>query len=431
MDQATAQRRTGQPVAGREDAPHSPASLQGDRPGAAVAGPAAGALQAMSAMMNRAPRAVAQGRLAGTVAASPHVVALRAIDAAINGEAGADGHATVQLRRKKKPRLPSTLLAPVPVAPVAAASEEESDGESDGEAASDAGEEEATNYVMATEGAKSPYEESYTTPKIFWRGDDRAPDAVFATGFTTTNERNHVTLPGANKIIWRDGGGLDDVLPASAVCLAKDIRGSAFFPLTGAANFYIYAVAKLTVVSTFKAQQEVEQHATRTNKFRRPERYQYDPAYENGDDASAVWQFKEHAAHRVESTEMLAAFRVERQTLIPPYGDESVAIGGIRFRLSFDAAAPIPDAFPKKKKQLQRKLINDAKSVAGQFAHYYPADNQFLSYMGTVKRRDGAEAPTTLENAKDRVDQVQPVVAQRAALAQPDTPPAHGTSTTA
>jgi hypothetical protein len=272
-----------------------------------------------------------------------------------------------------------------------------------------------SHYVMAEEGAElGKYEEEYESPVLFWRGDDRGPDAVFETGFTTKRERDKEVKGGANKIIWRSGGSTDDILPASAVCLAKDVRGSAFFPLTGAPAFYMYAVGKTRAVNTFKAQQRADQAETGSHDFRQEGRYGYDPNYSESDKASAVWQFQEYAAHRVRSDEILACFEVTRRTLVPANGNDNVAIAGIQFKLEFVKDGPIYDVRRTNKalfKQLTA-LQEKAKSESAKYENYYPDEQRFLSYMGIVAPKDSDDMPQNLGEAKNKVKQIQPIVVQ-------------------
>lgn len=271
--------------------------------------------------------------------------------------------------------------------------------------------------IMSTEGSSNTnvFEEKYDKPELFWRGDNRGPDEVFKTGFTTKNERDGKTKPGKNQIIWREGGATDDILPASAVCLAKDIRGSAFFPLTGEPNFYIYAVAKTNVVNTFEAQKMNEKSETEQSDFKRKERYVYDPEYSDEKNASAVWQFKEYAAHRVKPTEMLACFEVERRTIVPPQEGEDVAIAGIQFRLKYVEDAPIHRLSNPCQKELKKdlyKLLKEAKRIAEGYADFYPENDKFLSYMGIVAPLRENDPPTRLGEAKEKMKQIQPIVVE-------------------
>jgi hypothetical protein len=274
-------------------------------------------------------------------------------------------------------------------------------------------------YVMADEESATlaAYEEEYDAPELFWRGDTRPPAQVFATGFTTNNERAGVVDKGANRIIWRSGGDTDDILPASAVCMAKDIRGGSFFPLTGASTFYLYAVGKTRIVNTFKAQQDSEADATGSSEFRRDERYGYDPEYTDGDEASAVWQFQEYAAHRVETTEIAAAFEVSRKTLVPPGAGADVAIAGVQFRLKFHSNGPIGTIKSKGLRKQMGAVAKEAREVAAKYEDWYPDEESFLSYMGIVKPRSQGRMPATMAEAPEMVRQTQAVVVQAKAKA--------------
>ncbi|MCA2999586.1 MAG: hypothetical protein ING75_13405 [Rhodocyclaceae bacterium] len=290
------------------------------------------------------------------------------------------------------------------------------------ESASDFNEDDqVSHYLMAEEGGElGAYEEEYKAPVLFWRGDDRGPQAVFQTGFSTKRERDKEVRKGANKIIWRSGGSTDDILPASAVCLAKDVRGSAFFPLTGATEFYMYAVGKTRVVNTFKAQQRAEEAETGSHDFRQEARYEYDPAYSESEKASAVWQFQEYAAHRVRNDEILACFKVTRRTLVPSNGKDAVAIAGIQFKLEFVVDGPL---YPVRRanKALFKQLLalqQEAKSQAAQYENFYPDKRAFLSYMGIVAAKDKDDTPKTLGEAKTKVNQIQPIVVQEKTTSQ-------------
>lgn len=284
-------------------------------------------------------------------------------------------------------------------------------------------------HVIAQEGGeKTAYEEENETPKLFWRGDTRGPDEVFATGFTTTNERDGKVPKGANRIIWRGGGGFDDIMLGTAVYMAKDIRGGAFFPLSGESEFYLYAAGKTQAVNTFKAQKHKEAALTGRSDYQRDERYQYDPAFKDDESASAVWQFQEYAAHRIETTEIAAAFKVARRTLIPPGQDPLAAIAGVQFRLEFVSIGPIGGIKSKALRAQMGALAKEARSVAAGYQDWYPDEKSFLSYMGIVKPRSPGRLPATREEAPARMQQVKPVVVQeRSASNRPGRGPADRT----
>lgn len=261
-------------------------------------------------------------------------------------------------------------------------------------------EEDATYYTMSAQDqfGGNPYDITYANPELFWRGDTRDSDAVFGTGFLPRNELDKpLGDRGHNIITWRDGGGLDDILPASAVCLAKDIRGGTFFPLSEAGFFYLYAVAQTQVVSTFNAQKDVEEEETHSRELN-PERFKYDPAYEDCDNAAAIWQFQEYASHQVENTQVLACYKVEKNTLIPTHGDESVSIAGIRFKLTLEKENPLCTSV-----LALQPLYTELRAIAAKYSDFYPAsDREYLSYMGLVRLKDGVDRPGSLDEAGER-----------------------------
>lgn len=266
-------------------------------------------------------------------------------------------------------------------------------------------EEGALYYTMSAQDnfGDKPYDITYDTPQLFWRGDTRDSAAVFSTGFLPRNELDKAPGDrGHNIITWRDGGGLDDILPASAVCLAKDIRGGAFFPLSEAGSFYLYAVAQTQVVRTVEAQKDVEEAETHSRELN-PERFKYDPAYEDCNKASAIWQFQEYASHQVENTQVLACYKVEKHTLILPHDEESVSIAGIRFKLTAEQENPLCISDPA-----LAPLYTELRAIAAKYSDFYPAsDREYLSYMGLVKLKDGVDSPTSLEEAGERDDSTE------------------------
>ncbi|MGH6668673.1 hypothetical protein R3O55_012935 [Bacteroides hominis] len=228
-------------------------------------------------------------------------------------------------------------------------------------------------YVMSKEEqfGRGQYDESYTIPQLFWRGDTREPDTVFDTGFTTQYERSNKTRSNYNHILWRDE--LDDLVPESAVCLARDFRGSAFFPLDTKLpdKCFIYAIAATQAVNTYKAQQKVDEME---NRILGPEHYKYDPKYENDadDSASAIWQFQEYAVHRVEKSKILGCFKLQREFL-----DPTNLIAGIQFQLELPFI-PNPNASNYESLSPEIKMISDV------YAQLYPSPERYLSYMGIV-----------------------------------------------
>lgn len=246
-------------------------------------------------------------------------------------------------------------------------------------------------YVMSKEECfgQGQYDESYIIPQLFWRGDTREPELVFETGFTTQYERSSKTQSNSNHILWRDE--LDDLVPESAVCLARDFRGSAFFPLDTKLpdKCFIYAIAATQAVNTYKAQQKVDEMENRTLG---EEHYKYDPKYENDtdDSASAIWQFQEYAVHRVEKSEILGCFKVKREFL-----DPTNLIAGIQFRLE----SPF---IPNRNSTNYGSLNPEIEKISAVYTQLYPSPERYLSYMGIVYKEQETifqEAPIVIDKS--------------------------------
>lgn len=404
-------KQTAQPDAIRAQKTAGPARSRPVEPQTAASG---GDLTQLAAMMNSSPQMQTMAQLKNSIQQSSSLQNLTGLAESFNqGPPSHDVPAQLykppvaQLGKKKRNKPKSVKKSERGVSREAPEKRLETEKQWSSGAA------DVSYHVIAQEGGEpTVYEEEYDTPQIFWRGDTRGPSEVFQTGFTTSHERQGTVKKGANRIIWRGGGELDDILPASAVCMAKDIRGGSFFPLTGEQQFYLYAVGKTRVVNTFKAQKHAEAAQTGEADFRREERYQYDPDYQDDESASAVWQFQEYAAHRVESNEILAAFKVFRRTLVPAGAGASVAIAGVQFRLEFDKFGPVGNIREKKLKKQMSALADQAKSMAAEYGEFYPDQEQFLSYMGLVRPKNPQSPPQNLAEARDKVRHVQPIVVQ-------------------
>jgi hypothetical protein len=215
-----------------------------------------------------------------------------------------------------------------------------------------------------------------TNNVVFWRGDARAPDEVFTTGFSS----RYVREKKAREIVWR--AGVDDIVPASAVCLARDIRGAAFFPYPdpNSVNIvdtnYLYAISVPFAACTFKIQKVVEQVETGADDWRDATRFTYDPEWSTYENASCVWQFAEYAVHEVRKWQVLAGWKCTRQILIKERNDERVQ-GGIRFKLSNYRAN---NATTNVTAQQTAQAIADNYFV--EYPRRYP---EFLSYWGVVE----------------------------------------------
>jgi hypothetical protein len=211
---------------------------------------------------------------------------------------------------------------------------------------------------------------------VFWRGDTRSPGEVFKTGFSSRYIRDGK----GREIVWR--AGVDDILPASAVCLARDIRGGAFFPYPSpdtdaiTDSHYLYAMIAPFAASTYRMQQVVEKVETGAGDWRDPARFAYDPAWEAPDQASCVWQFAEYAVHEVKPSQILAGWKIDRMYLVEDRDDER-GQAGIRFRLHSEQrnlAGKYPDA------------LAVAQTIARAYYHEYPRKYpHFLSYWGIVE----------------------------------------------
>lgn len=218
---------------------------------------------------------------------------------------------------------------------------------------------------------------------IFWRGDTRPPDQVFATGLSSRYVRDH----NEREIVWRCG--VDDIVPASAVCLARDIRGAAFFPYPDLNSLvvedtnYLYAMTVPRASCTYaiqKVAESAEQEPDEVDEeaWRRAERFGYDPAWDNKENASCVWQFGEYAVHEVPGNRILAGWKCTRMMLVREKNDERVQ-AGIRFRLHNEVVNPNA-LFPLK--------VQEARTIARRFHTEYPRRyGQFLSYFGLVEAR--------------------------------------------
>ncbi|MDQ3743516.1 MAG: hypothetical protein M3444_03950 [Acidobacteriota bacterium] len=257
------------------------------------------------------------------------------------------------------------------------------------------------HHPISYETTPGPFDEIYGTPRLFWRGDDRPPEAVFKTGFTSKWERDNRVARGENVLVWRSGNNQDDLHEDSGVSLARDVRGSAFFPLDKDAQ-YMYAVGLVKAVSTYRMQQLQEEAETGSKKVK-AHRYPYDPTESASDEWSPVWQFQEYAAHRVEKHEILLGYRLERKLLIDP-GDSSTysgkyAMAGIKFRLEKVWESPI--ARSRKFKQ----VTMEAERVARAYASWYPpGPDEYISFFGTVTARGGLQV-TSLEEASEAHDE--------------------------
>lgn len=234
---------------------------------------------------------------------------------------------------------------------------------------------------------------------VFWRADTRAPGEVFRTGFSS----RHIRDGKGREIVWR--AGVDDILPASAVCMARDIRGAAFFPYPSldtdaiTDSHYLYAMVAPFAASTYRMQQVVERVETGAGDWRDPARFAYDPTWEDSDDASCVWQFAEYAVHEVKPSQILAGWKLDRMYLVKDRDDER-GQAGIRFRVHGEQRN-LAGKYPR--------ALAGAQTIARAYYHEYPRKYpQFLSYWGIV---EAMKMPASSKaEARQTARQLQPIV---------------------
>ena len=252
------------------------------------------------------------------------------------------------------------------------------------------------------------------------------------TGFVSANsrEKRGKGVQEVPPVKWRTG--FDDIELASAVCLAKDVRGTAFFPLTGDDTtpeqrrlddekpIYLYAIrvpAGQKMVDTYGAQSSLEEYE-RSQEEERPsdiDRLVYDPGYQidEGANADCRWQFQEHAVTEVTPEQIVGVWRVERTRLIETTleGGERA---GVRFRIHEESRFQ-PLLKPAKGSE---SVATKAKEIVGQYQQFYPTnESHYLSYMGIIRHTsDSGAKPTTFEEAQSTV---KPVISDVTNLQDP------------
>jgi hypothetical protein len=262
--------------------------------------------------------------------------------------------------------------------------------------------------VLASEGTPGPFDEDFGEEgTLMWRSDTRGPRSVLKTGFTTKAERDlgpasttEDGRPGGNEIVYRTG--TEDVVPATGVCVARDVRGACFFPFEAAEHdaeaeeesAYLYGVRVRQATNTFKAQQVAERHATGEKDWRDPERFAYDPGDEHDDEASAVWPYAEYVKHRIDPEDIVAAYRFKRDRLVAPDKARVEPKAGIGFSIAprnliKGGAGAGSD-----------RLRETADLTASAYSERYPSHPEhYLSYQGTVRKTSKTHPQTDTEAA--------------------------------
>ncbi|MFZ5547176.1 MAG: hypothetical protein ACOZJX_00555 [Pseudomonadota bacterium] len=274
--------------------------------------------------------------------------------------------------------------------------------------------------VLASEGTRGPFDEDFGKDgTLMWRSDTRGPRSVLKTGFTTKAERDlgpasttEDGRPGGNEIVYRTG--TEDVVPATGVCVARDVRGACFFPFEAAEHdaedeeesAYLYGVRIRQATNTFKAQQVAERHATGEKDWRDPQRFAYDPGDERPDEASAVWPYAEYVTHRIEPEDIVAAYRFKRDRLVDPGTARVEPKAGIGFSI-----APRNLIKGGRDKSGGDRLREAADLTASAYSERYPGHpDHYLSYQGTVRKISKAHPETDSEAARSarQIDALPP-----------------------
>ncbi|WP_374568078.1 hypothetical protein [Ideonella sp.] len=276
--------------------------------------------------------------------------------------------------------------------------------------------------VLAKEGTKGPFDEDFGEDgALMWRSDTRAPRSVLKTGFTTKAERDLGPAdttddgqPTGNEIVYRTGP--EDIVPATGVCVARDVRGACFFPFKGAEHdseaqeeaAYLYGVRVRQATNTYKAQQVAERHATGRQDWKDPSRFAYDPNDEHTDDASAVWPFAEYVTHRIAPEDIVAAYRFKRDRLVAPDKPGVEPKAGIGFSI-----APRNLVKPSGDEARVDPLRETADLTAAAYSERYPRHpDHYISYQGTVRKTSKGH-PTTDAEASTGARQIDALPSAR------------------
>ncbi len=228
----------------------------------------------------------------------------------------------------------------------------------------------AANYydqtVLVDVAAASPFKTEYDTlvkrtwsgkEKIGWRGDDRTPDTIVGKNFDGTGfaPRKPIEVP-----IWRTDESKLDVDCDTTVCVAIDIRGCAFFPLSKpVSDTWVYCVILSEGWNTYYLQNKV---ATQKNLT---------PGTKEFNDK--VWLFNERCVSQARATEIACAIKLERKIR-----DGKDPLSGVRFRLGEVRKYPAYQ-------QLTASMLIKIENEITPYAKWYPANpGKWLTYQGEV-----------------------------------------------
>jgi hypothetical protein len=234
---------------------------------------------------------------------------------------------------------------------------------------------------------------------IFWRGERIGP---YEENRHTKKSVGEVGMHSANYWTQRDPRLIfrfseDDVEHDSAVCIARDVRGAAFFPMDTESRSYVYAVAPQAATCTFTAQ-KIADAAERGvalpglnhNDWKTARAWRYDPEQEDHENMSCVWQFEEWALPYVPKEDIVGCWEVDRTVLVSRQGNANAQLSqaGVRFK------------FRTKNIWLGKAhdLFDKATKVVSEFSKWYPNEqDMWLSYQGLI--RCEAKYVETLEHA--------------------------------
>jgi hypothetical protein len=220
---------------------------------------------------------------------------------------------------------------------------------------------------LVTVGDSSQYKAEYDAhvkktwtgiKQIGWRGDDRVPTMIMYSGFSP---KVSVNVP-----VWRPQDHNLDVDLDTTVCIARDIRGSAFFPLSKPVRFtWAYCVLMREGWNTYYLQKKL---AAESNLSKGDAGY-----------LKKVWLFHEKCVNRVEPADILLAIQVERRIF-----DGTSPLTGIQFRLLPNTGRTnflAMDRLETDKKNRIQEIVSEYDKG------WYPSSsNQWLTYDGVLTK---------------------------------------------
>jgi hypothetical protein len=195
--------------------------------------------------------------------------------------------------------------------------------------------------------------------QIGWRGDDREPNVMMKAGF---EPRVSTTTP-----VWRPQAGMEDVDLDTTVCVARDIRGCAFFPLSKPIPAtWAYCVRIRVGWNTYYVQKELAREKGITDTT--------SAAYRK-----KVWLFHEKCVSKIEPADIILAIRLERKI-----HDGRSPLSGIKFTIKDGTGKLNMDAF----ESLSLDQRHEVESVLSPYlGSWYPqAPNEWLTYDGVVTK---------------------------------------------